>query len=186
LLAGEPSAATTIRLIQLEPLPPYVVSRWSIVDLLTFQYTEINPVAPTPIPQPDVLVQLRRAQHAVRTRLDADLTSTGLTTPQFTVLATIGREGELSASDLARELGMTAQTVNVMVKSLEKDGLLRRSRHPSHGRVLLAGLTATGRRTLERGRAVGMQVQERVLAGLSTSDRRQLVRLLKAVEKASA
>jgi DNA-binding MarR family transcriptional regulator len=53
------------------------------------------------------LVQLRRTQHAVRTRLDADLAETGLTTPQYTVLAALEREGELSASDLAREFGMT-------------------------------------------------------------------------------
>ncbi|TMB45954.1 MAG: MarR family transcriptional regulator, partial [Chloroflexi bacterium] len=69
-------------------------------------------------PQPDFLVQLRRTQHAVRTRLDSDLEATGLTTPQYTVLAAVERAGELSASDLAREFGMSAQTVNVLVKSL--------------------------------------------------------------------
>ena len=58
------------------------------------------PAIPT---QPDFLVQIRQTQHAIRVRLDADLASTGLTTPQFTVLAVLEREGELSASDLARE-----------------------------------------------------------------------------------
>jgi DNA-binding MarR family transcriptional regulator len=135
--------------------------------------------------QPDVLVQLRRTQHAVRTRLDADLTATGLTMPQYTVLAAIEREGELSASDLAREFGMTAQTVNVLVKSLAATGLLRRSRHPAHGRILLAGLTAAGTRALNRGRAVGMGVQDRVLSALSASERKQLMRLLKAIEQRS-
>ena len=99
-------------------------------------------------PQPDFLVQLRRTQHAVRNRLDADLASTGLTMPQYTVLAALDRRGDLSSSELARELGMTAQTVNVLVKGLETAGLLRRTRHPSHGRILLAELTATGRRAL--------------------------------------
>src|SRR5258708_34704161 len=85
-------------------------------------------------PQPDFLVQLRRTQHAVRNRLDADLAPTGLTMPQYTVLAALDREGDLSSSDLARELGMTAQTVNVLVKGLEAAGLLRPARPPSHGR----------------------------------------------------
>ncbi len=60
-------------------------------------------------PQPDFLIQLRRTQHAVRNRLDADLEATGLTMPQYTVLAALDLAGELSASDLAREFGMSAQ-----------------------------------------------------------------------------
>jgi DNA-binding MarR family transcriptional regulator len=136
-------------------------------------------------PQPDFLVQLRRTQHAVRNRLDADLAATGLTMPQYTVLAALDRQGDLSASDLARQLGMTAQTVNVLVKGLETAGLLSRTRHPSHGRILLAELTATGRRALTRGYAAGKAVQDRVLSGLTASDRALLLRHLKTIEKSS-
>ena len=144
-------------------------------------------MARPPIPsEPDFLVLLRRTQHAVRTRLDADLAHTGLTTPQYTVLAALEREGELSASDLAREFGMSAQTVNVLVKGLEACGLVRRSRHPTHGRILLAELTTAGRRALKRGRTVGLGVQDRILSGLSSSDRTVLIRLLKAIEQGSA
>ena len=74
-----------------------------------------GPVIPR---QPDLLIQLRRTQHAVRTRLDTDLAETGLTTPQYTVLAVLERESELSASDLGRELGMTAQTMNVITAAI--------------------------------------------------------------------
>jgi DNA-binding MarR family transcriptional regulator len=135
--------------------------------------------------QPDFLVQLRRTQHAIRTRLDGDLAATGLTTPQYMVLAALELEGELSASALAREFGMTAQTVNVMVKCLETGGFVRRIRHPAHGRILLAGLTAAGRRALKRGRAVALGVQDRVLIGLPAADRRLLTRQLAAIERVS-
>lgn len=143
----------------------------------------VRPAIPA---QPDFLVQLRRTQHAVRIRLDADLAETGLTTPQYTVLSAIEREGALSASDLAREFGMTAQTVNVLVKSLEAGGYLRRSRHPTHGRILLTSLTAAGRRALKRGLTVALGVQDRVLSGLTASDCRRLRRLLNEIEQASA
>jgi DNA-binding MarR family transcriptional regulator len=136
-------------------------------------------------PQPDLLVQLRRTQHAVRNRLDAGLAATGLTMPQYTVLAALDRVGDLSSSDLARELGMTAQTVNVLVKGLETAGLLRRSRHPNHGRILLAKPTAAGKRALKRGYAAGKTVQDRVLSGLTASDRALLLRHLKTIEKSS-
>jgi len=136
-------------------------------------------------PQPDFLVQLRRTQHAVRTRLDADLAPTGLTTPQYTVLAALQRSGELSASDLAREFGMTAQTVNVLVKGLEACGLLRRVSHPDHGRILLASLTPAGRRALKRGRELALVVEDRFLSDLSSTDRSTLMRCLKAIEQSA-
>jgi DNA-binding MarR family transcriptional regulator len=135
--------------------------------------------------QPDYLIQLRRTQHAVRTRLDAGLVPTGLTTPQFAVLATLEREGKLSASDLAREFGMTAQTMNVLVRSLEADGLLRRDSHPTHGRILLASLTPAGTRALQHGRALAVDVQGQMLRRLSGADRRALMRYLTSIEEAA-
>jgi DNA-binding MarR family transcriptional regulator len=138
--------------------------------------------APIP-PQPNFLIQLRRAQHAVRIQLDAELAATGLTTPQYTVLAALEREGELSASDLAREFGMSAQTVNVLVTALEADGLVRRDRHPNHGRILLASLTDQGRRALIRGREIALTVEDRVLHRLRPAQRTRLTRLLSAVEQ---
>ncbi len=78
---------------------------------------------------------------------------------------------------------MTAQTVNVLVIALEACGLLRRRRHPDHGRILLARLTAPGRRALERGREVALAVQDRLLCQLTPSDRKKLVSLLERVEQ---
>jgi DNA-binding MarR family transcriptional regulator len=140
--------------------------------------------SPTIPPQPDFLVQLRRTQHAVRTRLDTDLAPTGLTTPQYTVLAALQRSGEHSASDLAREFGMSAQTVNVLVKGLEASGLVRRVSHPDHGRILLASLTLAGRRALVHGRELALVVESCFLSDLSSADRSTLMRCLKAIEKA--
>src|SRR2546430_11496733 len=116
-------------------------------------------MAPTIPRQPELLVQLRQTQHAVRTLLDGELAASGLTTPQYTVLAAVERDRELSASDLAREFGMTAQTVNVLVRALEACGLVRRTRHPDHGRILLASLTPSGVQALQHGGELALSVQ---------------------------
>lgn len=55
----------------------------------------------------------------------------------------------------------------------------------THGRILLASLTAAGRRALDRGRAVAQGVQDRVLTGRTASDRRTLIRHLEAIERVS-
>jgi DNA-binding MarR family transcriptional regulator len=136
--------------------------------------------------EPEFLVQLRQTQHAVRTLLDAGLAETGLTMPQYAVLAEIDRQGELSASDLAREFGMTAQTVNVLVQGLESSGLLRRDPHPTHGRILLASLTPAGRKALKQGLQVALGVQDQLLSCVPASDRPKLLRQLKAIEQASS
>jgi DNA-binding MarR family transcriptional regulator len=136
--------------------------------------------------EPEFLVQLRQTQHAVRTLLDAGLAETGLTMPQYAVLAEIDRQGELSASDLAREFGMTAQTVNVLVQGLETSRLLRRDPHPTHGRILLASLTPAGRKALKQGLEVALGVQDQLLSCVPASDRPKLLRQLKAIEQASS
>jgi DNA-binding MarR family transcriptional regulator len=136
--------------------------------------------------QPEFLIQLRQTQHAVRNLLDAGLAGTGLTMPQYAVLAEIDQKGELSASDLAREIGMTAQTVNVLVQGLETSGLLSRSRHPTHGRILLASLTPAGRKALRQGVEVAAGVQEKLLSCVPAAERPRLMRQLKAIEQASA
>jgi DNA-binding MarR family transcriptional regulator len=135
---------------------------------------------------PEFLVQLRQTQHAVRTLLDAGLAETGLTMPQYAVLAEIDRQGELSASDLAREFGMTAQTVNVLVQGLETSRLLRRDPHPTHGRILLASLTPAGRKALKQGLQVALEVQDQLLSCVPASERPKLLRQLKAIEQASS
>lgn len=137
-------------------------------------------------PQPDLLIQLRKTQHAVRTRLDTELANTGLTTPQYTVLAALERDEELSSSDLAREFGMSAQTVNVLVKALEECGMVRRARHPGHGRILLLTLTPGGRRTLQKGRKRALEIQDRLLVQVPAGDRTRLMRLLTTIEQASS
>jgi DNA-binding MarR family transcriptional regulator len=136
--------------------------------------------------EPEFLVQLRQTQHAVRTLLDAGLAETGLTMPQYAVLAEIDRQGELSASDLAREFGMTAQTVNVLVQGLETSRLLRRDPHPTHGRILLASLTPAGKKALKQGLEVALEVQDQLLSCVPASERPKLLRQLKAIEQASS
>jgi DNA-binding MarR family transcriptional regulator len=106
--------------------------------------------------------------------------------PQYAVLAEIDQKGELSASDLAREIGMTAQTVNVLVQGLEISGLLTRTRHPTHGRILLANLTSAGRKVLKHGLEVALGVQDQLLSCVPASERPKLLRQLRAIEETSS
>src|SRR5258708_36189107 len=86
--------------------------------------------------------------------------------PQYTVLAALDREGDLSSSDLARELGMTAQTVNVLVKGLEAAGPPRPTLHPSPGGNLSPSPSPSRRPPLSHQRAPPYAPRDRRLSGL--------------------
>jgi DNA-binding MarR family transcriptional regulator len=138
------------------------------------------------VPAPrDFLVHLRRTQHAVRTLLDAELAPTGLTLPQYGVLAELQSRSGSSASELARALGVTAQTMNVLVGGLAASGLVDRSPHEAHGRIIRVHLTRQGRAALKRGLRLAQAVEERLLAGVTPADRDRLVDILKRIEARS-
>lgn len=121
---------------------------------------------------------LKRAQQASRAAADEQLAALGLTAPQYLTLALIEENPGMSSAELARQAFVTPQTMNAIVLGLESRGLLSRSAHPVHGRILESRLTRSGRTLLERGRKVMVAVNERATAPLSAAELRTLRELL--------
>lgn len=122
---------------------------------------------------------LKRAQHALRLRMDEVLRSVGLTTPQYAVLSVLEDTPGLSGAELARRSFVTPQTMNVIVAKLESSGFVVRSPHPQHGRVLQTYLTERGRELVSGAHAVVGEVEERMLDGLGPDDRSRLAKTLR-------
>ena len=87
---------------------------------------------------------LRQAQAATRLTLERALADLGVTPPQFAVLTMLKAYPGLSGADLARVALLTPQTVGVIIRNLERDGAIRKTPHPVHGRVLQWTLTRRG------------------------------------------
>src|SRR4051794_3597610 len=92
---------------------------------------------------------LRQAWHSFRSAMDAALRAQGLTGPQYAVLSVLRRDPGISGADLARACNTTPQAMNGVLATLERDGLVERSPHPTHGRILQVSLTPEGERRLE-------------------------------------
>jgi len=60
----------------------------------------------------------------------------------------------LALNELAEAMGIDAPAATVAVNALEKRGLVVRTPHPTNGRIKLVSLTAAGRATLARMKAV--------------------------------
>lgn len=107
---------------------------------------------------------LRQAQGAARQRLDTALAGQGLTSPQFLLLNLLDAYPGASGAELARTAQLTPQTINLIVRKLEADGLLARSEHESHGRVLRLEVSAEGRTRLKACKKLADAVEAELLA----------------------
>jgi DNA-binding MarR family transcriptional regulator len=92
---------------------------------------------------------LSQAWNAFRVAMDAALRPHRLSGSQFAVLSVLARDPGSSGADLARACHTTPQAMNGVLGTLERDGLIERHPHPTHGRILQVDLTVEGRRRLE-------------------------------------
>jgi DNA-binding MarR family transcriptional regulator len=124
---------------------------------------------------------LRQAAAASRLTLERALSELGATPPQFLVLTMLKAYPGLSGADLARVALLTPQTVGVIIRNLERDGAIRMTPHPVHGRVLQWTLTPRGLTLLEKCRKHAIALERRLGAGLTpaaqTTVRRWLARI---------
>jgi DNA-binding MarR family transcriptional regulator len=124
---------------------------------------------------------LRQASAAFRGATDRALAELGVTTPQFGVLTMIVAYPGISGADLARLAFLTPQTINVIVRNLERDGAVKKTAHSTHGRVLLLDATPKGRALLKRCRARVAEIEADVAALLGKDEERLVRRWLSAV-----
>jgi len=76
-------------------------------------------------------------------------------------------------------MGVDPSTMVSLIDELESAGLAKRRPHPTDRRARAVALTPKGRRVLERGRKMAMQVEDEVLRGLAAAERRELLTLLR-------
>jgi DNA-binding MarR family transcriptional regulator len=120
--------------------------------------------------------RLWRTSH---TRTAEVLKSLDLTPALFAVLNVLGaREGAIQ-QELSSEMGIDPSAMVALIDALETSGLAARRRHPKDRRAWEIAITPKGRRTLERARGMALQVEDEVLGGLSASERRRLMSLLR-------
>src|SRR5215204_1997193 len=92
---------------------------------------------------------LWQASHTLRSALDATLRPHTLNASQYAVLSVLARDPGSSGADLARGCNTTPQAMNGVLATLEREGLIERHPHPTHGRILQVTLTEEGQRRLE-------------------------------------
>ena len=124
---------------------------------------------------------LRQAHAAARLSMERALAQLGVTSPQFVVLTMLRAYPGLSGAELARVAILTPQTVSVIIGNLERDGAIRKTPHPVHGRVLQWTLTRRGTALLDKCRRHAQALERRLATGLGAKDERVIRRWLSKI-----
>jgi DNA-binding MarR family transcriptional regulator len=142
-------------------------------------------VATTPSTAPEVaefagqlFFRLWRASH---TRVAEALKSIDLTPALFGVLNFLGARKGAIQLEIASAMGIDPSALVSLIDELESAGLAKRRPHPNDRRAREVSITPKGRHLLERGRRMAFQVDDEVLQGLTATERRDLLKLLRRV-----
>jgi DNA-binding MarR family transcriptional regulator len=123
---------------------------------------------------------LKAAASALHSALEAVLRPLRMTITHYACLELLAQRPGLSNSELARGAFVTRQSMNVLLRALERQGLVVRPAQAPVGRALPTELTARGRRQLKVASAAVRRVEQDMLANLDVSEHDQMRRLLTA------
>jgi len=92
---------------------------------------------------------LRQAWRVFFGAMETALRAHGLTPYQYGALSVLARNPGASGADLARAVNTTPQAMHGVLATLERESLIERCPHPTHGRILQTTLTSEGQRRLK-------------------------------------
>jgi DNA-binding MarR family transcriptional regulator len=117
---------------------------------------------------------LAQANGAVRLALERAFADLDVTLPQFSVLTMVHAYPGVSGAELARLTLLTAQTINLIVKNLERDGLIVKTPDDVHGRIIRIEITEKGRQLRQKCRARADRMEKLLENDLSEAEQRTI------------
>lgn len=129
-----------------------------------------------------VIGRLSRLNQLIGTELRRTFSAHGLDAPSFDVLATLRRNGppyRLTPTELMRSAMVTSGAITQRLDRLVTRGLVCRCPTESDGRSVYVTLTDSGRALIDEVLPHHVDTENRLLAGLTPSDRNALARSLR-------
>jgi MarR family transcriptional regulator for hemolysin len=118
-----------------------------------------------------------------RTAYDQLMKPLGVTRAQWWVLAHLSRHDGMMQTELADALDVGKASLGTLIERLEVGGLVLRREDPTDRRAKRVYMARSGHELLQRMTEEENQFNERILAGLSASDRATMIRTLTAIKQ---
>lgn len=124
---------------------------------------------------------LKEASSALRAAMEEVLRPLGMTITHYSCLELLAQRPGSSNSDLARGAFVTRQSMNVLLQSLERDGVVERADTAPAGKALPTRLTTKGRSSLAEASAAVRGVERRMLRGMSDDEQAAALHALRSM-----
>lgn len=103
----------------------------------------------------------------------------GLTTAQFAVLEVLQHKGPMTIGEITEKILSTAGNMTVVIRNMERDGLIECRRHPEDSRARLVFHTDKGAALLRELFPSYLEVVKNVFAPLTSEEKQIITQLLK-------
>ncbi len=139
-----------------------------------FRYPDLDPGAH------ETFLHAMHAGESIRRVVEKHLATEGISYGRFLVLMLLNcnPEAPISIGELARQSGVTKQTMTDLLDVLERDEFLERRTDPADRRSSLVSLCPAGKAFLDRILPVMYKRQAEQMSVLNNDEKRQLVQLL--------
>lgn len=105
----------------------------------------------------------------------------GLTPVNFSVLSLIGHNPGITSRQLCSALNVLPPNLVGKISAMEQRRLIDRRPHPQVGRAVGLHLSAEGAHFMRQAEQPASQLEDEVASGLSTAEKKTLLRLLQKV-----
>jgi MarR family 2-MHQ and catechol resistance regulon transcriptional repressor len=123
----------------------------------------------------------KRAAHAIEENAARSVSALGLGLSEFAVLEVLLHKGPQLVNVIGKKVLLSSGSITAAVDRLESKKLVRRTANTADLRARIVQLTATGRHLIQRAFQQHAIDMEETMAVLRSSERTELVRLLKKV-----
>lgn len=120
--------------------------------------------------QPPIGRHLHWVARIVQKGFDAALENAGGSMPVWLILLSVKVKDFDTQRELAREIGIEDPTLTHHLDSMERDGLVKRTRDPDNRRAIRVELTAKGEQMFEHLREAAKTYDRQIRRGISPDD----------------
>lgn len=128
-------------------------------------------------------IVLKKAERLIHSNLGKNIRKHKLTDSQFSVIDVLYSKGEMRICHLMNKVLATAGNMTVVIKNMERDGLIYRKKDAEDKRAFLVGITEKGSKLFEEILPGHRQEIEDVFSVLNQEEKSQLISILKKFKK---
>ncbi|TVQ20218.1 MAG: MarR family transcriptional regulator [Spirochaetaceae bacterium] len=130
-----------------------------------------------------LVIAVSRAMRRIHAEPEALLRERGVTQAQFAVLELLLHKGEQTVGEIVERILTTPGNLTVVVRNLERSGLIVRRSDPHDRRIGRISLSDTGRSLISELFPEHAKAISRSLAILSQAEKRTIVRLMSRIAR---